>query len=132
MASRLLRAQWAFAQRVPYLLLQAHQLGFAVSLGDAYRDPRCPYGSKSSRHKSRLAIDLNLFNASGTYLTDTDDHRPLGEWWESIGGIWGGRFEDGNHYEGPMDPGLWVEGVLPTVDAPDDRLHEAFNHWFHE
>ena len=73
-------------------------MGYEVTLGDAYRDPRCPYGSKSSKHKRRLAIDLNLFK-NGQYLEGTESHRPLGEWWESQGGIWGGRFEDGNHYE---------------------------------
>ena len=42
-------------------------------------------------------IDLNLFRG-GKMLTTTEDHRPLGEWWESHGGAWGGRFADGNHY----------------------------------
>ena len=86
---------------VPHLIDQAHSLGFEVTLGDCYRDPRCPYGSKSSRHRSRLAIDLNLFSG-GHYLRRTEDHLPLGEWWESQGGIWGGRFDDGNHYEWPV------------------------------
>lgn len=96
--------QSQFAAMVPLLIDTALDLGFEVTLGDAYRDPRCPYGSKSSRHKVRLAIDLNLF-LDGKYLTDTEDHRPLGEWWESVGGIWGGRFDDGNHYEWPIGPG---------------------------
>ena len=72
-------------------------MGFDITLGDAYRDPRCPYGRPKSLHKKRLAIDLNLFK-DGVYLTSTDDHLPLGEYWESIGGSWGGRFNDGNHY----------------------------------
>ena len=95
------KRQSAFAALVPRLIDKARDLGFEVTLGDAYRDPRCPYGSKSSRHKSRLAIDLNLFR-DGEYLTDTEDHRNLGEWWESQGGIWGGRVNDGNHYEYPI------------------------------
>lgn len=92
--------QVAFARMVPSLIDKAFELGFTVTLGDAYRDPRCPYGSKSSKHRRRLAIDLNLFRG-GEYLEGTEAHRPLGEWWESVGGIWGGRFEDGNHYEWP-------------------------------
>jgi hypothetical protein len=34
------------------------------------------------------------------YLTDTESHRELGEWWEQQGPgcCWGGRFGDGNHY----------------------------------
>jgi len=47
-----------------------------------------------------MAVDLNLFKDC-VYLAETEHHRELGEWWESIGGIWGGRFEDGNHYEWP-------------------------------
>ena len=97
----LLKKQQEFAMFVPLLIKKAHELGFEVTLGDAYRDPRAPYGSKSSRHRSRLAIDLNLFR-NGRYLTETSDHAELGEWWESIGGIWGGRFNDGNHYEWPL------------------------------
>lgn len=92
--------QVAFARMVPRLIDKAFELGFTVTLGDAYRDPRCPYGIKSSKHRRRLAIDLNLFRG-GEYLEGTEAHRPLGEWWESQGGIWGGRFEDGNHYEWP-------------------------------
>lgn len=93
--------QSVFASMVPKLINKAIALGYEVTLGDAYRDPRCLYGSKSSKHHSRLAIDLNLF-WYGHYLTDTESHRELGEWWEAQGGIWGGRFDDGNHYEWPM------------------------------
>ena len=93
--------QSKFASMVPRLIDKAIDLGFEVTLGDAYRDPRCPYGSKSSRHRSRLAIDLNLFR-DGEYLTETEDHKDLGLWWEAAGGIWGGRFDDGNHYEWPL------------------------------
>ena len=74
--------------------------GYEVTFGDAYRDPRCPYGVKKSKHHSRLAIDLNLYYG-GKYLRKTEDHRIFGEYWESIGGTWGGRFKtpDGNHYQ---------------------------------
>jgi len=99
--SSLLDKQKEFSTKVPLLISQAIMLGYEVTLGDAYRDPRAPYGSKSSKHRVRLAIDLNLFR-DGNYLRTTEDHRPLGEYWESIGGIWGGRFNDGNHYEWGM------------------------------
>lgn len=93
--------QTEFARAVPRLIDAAFVLGYEVTLGDAFRDSRCPYGSKSSKHKRRLAIDLNLFK-DGKYLTKTTDHLKLGMYWESIGGIWGGRFSDGNHYEWPV------------------------------
>lgn len=96
----ILRKQMAFMRAVPRLIDKAHDLGFEVTGGDLFRDPRCPYGSKKSKHRDRLAIDLNLFR-DDRYLGATEDHRELGEWWESIGGIWGGRFKDGNHYEWP-------------------------------
>ncbi len=90
---------------VSLLIQYAYEQGYELTLGDAYRDPRVhgavgskeSYSSSNSLHKSRLAIDLNLFR-DGEYLTSTEDHKPLGVFWESIGGTWGGRFNDGNHY----------------------------------
>lgn len=103
----LLEAQQAFAALIPRLIDQAHILGFKVTLGDAYRDPRLHgalgvrlgYGAANSCHKLRLAIDLNLFK-DGKFLQHTLDHKPLGEWWEAQHQLarWGGRFNDGNHY----------------------------------
>lgn len=103
--------QSKFARMVADLILKAHELGFEVTLGDAYRDPRLHgaigvrkgYGHSKSCHKLRLAIDLNLFrdldgDGDLDYAATTEMHRPLGEWWESQGGTWGGRFNDGNHY----------------------------------
>lgn len=97
--------QSKFARMVARLIDKAFELGYEVTLGDAYRDPRLHggigvkmgYGHPKSCHKLRLAIDLNLFK-NGKFLTTTEDHRQLGEWWESIGGTWGGRFNDANHY----------------------------------
>lgn len=97
--------QVKFALMVSDLIKKAHELGYEVVLGDAFRDARVHgkmgekigYGHPSSCHKLCLAIDLNLFK-DGVYLTKTEDHTKLGEWWESVGGSWGGRFNDGNHY----------------------------------
>lgn len=99
--------QVQFARLVPRLIDQAFALGFEVTLGDAYRDPRVfgPMGQKrgyshpSSAHKQRLAVDLNLFK-NGVFLEDTESHRPLGEWWKQQhpDARWGGDFRDGNHY----------------------------------
>lgn len=92
--------QSRFAIEAAKLILVAESMGFEVTLGDAFRDDRCSYGSASSKHKRRLAIDLNLFR-DGVYLIKTADHAPLGAYWQSIGGIWGGDWDDGNHYEWP-------------------------------
>lgn len=90
---------------VAQLIAFATEQGYELSFGDAYRDPRLHgdvgvkkgYGHPKSCHKLRLAVDFNLFK-DGRFLPSTEDHRPLGEFWESIGGTWGGRFNDGNHY----------------------------------
>ena len=105
MASVLLEKQWKFSQMAAQLILKAKELGYEVSLGDAMRDQRVfgafgekkGYGEAKSQHKRRLAINLMLFK-DGKYLTATEDYKPLGLWWESIGGAWGGRFSDGNHF----------------------------------
>lgn len=86
--------QSAFARKLPLLILYAYELGYEVTLGDAFAHDGHVDGSY---HYKRLAIDINLFR-HGTYLSETEDHRPLGEFWESIGGTWGGRWQDGNHY----------------------------------
>ena len=99
--------QRLFTRLLVKLITKAHELGYDVTLGDAYRDPRLHgavgykmgYGHPKSCHKIRLAIDLNLFK-DGVYLTSDEDHKPLGEYWESLDDQcrWGGRFADGNHY----------------------------------
>ncbi len=89
--------QRRFTLMTSFLIQKAYSLGYGLSFGDAYRSPKVPYGLKNSLHRKRLAIDLNLFK-DGDYLRKTSDHTELGQWWESIGGTWGGRFNDGNHY----------------------------------
>lgn len=104
--------QSSFAHAVADLIKFAIGQGFQVTFGDAYRDPRCPYGHPKSFHKKRLAIDLNLFR-NGKYLTTAADHVILGRKWEDMGGTWGGRFDlngdgvegdDANHYSWGESP----------------------------
>ena len=98
-------AQRKFTRMIGSLIFMAYANGYELSFGDAYRDPRGHgkwgekkgYSAARSQHKRRLAVDFNLFR-DGKYLTATEDHRPLGEFWESVGGTWGGRWGDGNHY----------------------------------
>lgn len=107
------KVQVEFAKLVPRLINKAFELGFEVTLGDAYRDPRVhgdmgvrkSYSHPKSAHKVRLAIDLNLFkDVDGDNISDflgtTAAHKELGEWWEKQHTLarWGGRFNDGNHY----------------------------------
>lgn len=95
-SERLRRKQYQFARMVPLLILFAYERGYTLSFGDAWAHD----GHRlNSLHYDRLAIDLNLFK-DGVYLTETADYIELGEFWESIGGAWGGRFSsgDGNHF----------------------------------
>ena len=99
--------QELFMLLLPRLLDKAYEMGYKMRGGDLFRDPRVfgkvgekeGYGHSRSCHKLKLAIDINLFR-NGKWLTETEDHRQLGEWWEGLHPLcrWGGRFDDGNHY----------------------------------
>lgn len=102
--------QSIFVRNVVLLLQYAHAYGYDLTFGETYRSPeeaarlaKLGVGKKNSLHCQRLAIDLNLFK-DGVYLKTTEDHRYLGEFWESLSDEpdyrchWGGRFGDGNHY----------------------------------
>jgi len=93
--SDLLRAQWRFSVMVSDLIRFAYRNGYRISFGDTYANSG---HIKGSLHYTRLAIDINLFK-NGKLLKDSTDHGVLGEYWESLGGQWGGLFGDGNHYE---------------------------------
>lgn len=79
------------------LIYFAYQNGYELSFGSCYRPRSDPSGSQRSLHRSRLAVDFNLF-IGGKYQTKTEAHNELGRYWKSIGGTWGGDFGDGNHY----------------------------------
>ena len=98
--------QSLFVTLVAQLIQRATDLGYELSFGETYRTPeqailnaKAGKGTKNSLHCDRLAIDLNLFK-DGRFLGSTEDHRRLGEYWESLHPLarWGGRFNDGNHY----------------------------------
>lgn len=101
------KKQELFMRLLPHLILKCHELGYEVRGGDLFRDPRVHgafgakggYGRKRSCHKLKLAIDLNIFK-DGVYITSTEGHREIGEWWEKQHKLcrWGGRHNDGNHY----------------------------------
>lgn len=111
-AETLRAKQSRFAGLVSRLLAEATRQGYEVTLGEAWRSPEQAMfkalwneqhgiGIANSLHILRLAIDLNLFRA-GSYLTETRDYQPLGQWWEKQcrDCRWGGRFKrpDGNHF----------------------------------
>jgi len=91
------KKQARFTHMIALLILHAEQLGYELTFGDAYRDPRVKYGHKNSLHRKRLAVDFNLFK-DDVYYTATIYYLELGLYWESIGGTWGGEFNVGGHF----------------------------------
>jgi len=108
--------QGRFAQHVALLLQYIAKKGLYCSLGEAYRTPEQAElyakegkGIVDSLHCKRLAIDLNLYNLRGQYLSDYQDYEPFGVYWESLDPInrWGGFFVskygghivDSDHFE---------------------------------
>jgi hypothetical protein len=63
-------------------------------------------GVAYSVHELKCAADLSIFrrsleNGDWHYLTLTEDYKFAGDYWVSIGGVWGGNFsniKDGNHF----------------------------------
>jgi len=99
--------QQKFTVMISQLIQWAEKNGYKLTFGEAYRTPeqaalnaKKGSGISNSLHTQRLAVDFNLF-INGVYKTRTEDYRSIGEYWESIGGSWGGRFKsnpDGNHF----------------------------------
>lgn len=106
--SALVDRQSLFLLNVCKLIQFAIELGYQVTVGEAERtkEQAAIYakngtGILSSKHCSRLAIDLNFYR-SGKLISDKVSLDAIGCYWESLGGIWGGRFkkyDDSRHFE---------------------------------
>jgi hypothetical protein len=110
--------QERFAQDAARLIEQAAQMGYGVTLGEAWRTPQqaqwdADHGSgiNCSLHLQRLAIDLNLF-INGEYQANDAQgcYSKLGAWWKGQGSdhYWGGDFKplvDLDHYSISPDGG---------------------------
>jgi hypothetical protein len=101
--------QEEFCQAAANLIQKAHQMGYTVTFGEAWRTPQqaalnaaAGTGITHSLHIERLAIDLNFFK-DGQYIQDGSQLKDLGAWWKALGPKyrWGGDFQhlpDGNHF----------------------------------
>jgi D-alanyl-D-alanine carboxypeptidase len=99
-----------FTLYVARLLLKANEMGFHVAIGEVTRDARVALlnsqsgaGISNSLHVQGLAVDLNLYDSTGRWLSKSEDHTSLGMYWKSLdpNNRWGGDFRsrpDGNHY----------------------------------
>jgi len=102
--------QALFARNISQLIEFIYAHGYTITFGEAFRTveqaeiyAKSGKGIKDSLHCKRLALDINLFK-DGNYLPNSTDHKPFGEYWESLHPLnrWGGVFKerpDGNHYE---------------------------------
>ncbi len=97
---RLKQKQFLFARLLPQLINYMLARGYHPVMGFAYRCEDCKIGKEKSLHKLCLAVDIELHDADGNYLLDTEDHRVFGDFWERLHPLcsWGGDFDDGGHY----------------------------------
>ena len=102
--SDLLMKQQQFFFMLASLYERAIQLGLPLKVGCGLCQGE--HHSKHSLHHIALAQDLHLVWPNGNFGT-WEDYRPLGEYWKSLGGSWGGDFDlnmdgvakdDANHF----------------------------------
>lgn len=100
MPESLSQRQAAFTHAFARLVLKAESLGLKVKVQEWNRDLETQRRyvaegkskTMSSRHLDKLAVDLALILPDGRVLTGGEEFWPLGKFWESLGGRWGGRF----------------------------------------
>jgi len=86
------------------LIVWAYEHGYELTGGELQRSNEQALhnyltgaGIIHSLHILKLAIDINLF-FHGELQSTVEQYRPLGEYWESLGGSWGGRFSKPDAY----------------------------------
>ena len=103
--SSLRRKQAKFASMAGFLLMKATVLKTPVVILEFYRDlqtqkayiARGASKKLNSKHLDGLAVDLAFIEDiedDGKINWIPDKYKALGEYWESLGGRWGGRFGD--------------------------------------
>lgn len=106
--SALVDQQARFLLAACKLIEYATSLGYKVTGGEFERTKeqaalyvKSGKGILSSMHCARRAIDLNFY-LDGMLKADKKSLDQVGRYWESIGGVWGGRFkayDDSRHFE---------------------------------
>jgi len=102
-------ARCLFTRCLADLIYWATSHGYEVAFAEGMdrltpTDPTSDHMAGSLHHLG-LAQDIDLYRA-GKWCERTEDHLPLGVYWEELGAerniplTWGGRFRkpDGNHY----------------------------------
>lgn len=91
--------QQRFSNAISLLIAYADYLHIGLTFGDCYRGPNVNYGHPKSTHKSRLAVDFNIFYG-GEYKTGVEAnrlHNKLHDFWDLLGGA-NRIIDDLNHY----------------------------------
>lgn len=108
---KLFEKQFIFAQNVSALIHEIVKQNYACTLGEVYRTKeqaewyvKQKMGILNSLHCKKLAIDIQLFDKDGTYLTDNKSYEQFGEFWENLhtANRWGGNFskmQDSGHFQ---------------------------------
>jgi len=103
--------RWIFLVNLGRLLLKAGDLGIRVIVFTFYRSPEDQAKefdagrsrTKNGYHPLWLAVDLAIQDdANKDLIANKDEIRlkmdprylKLGSYWESLGGVWGGRWKD--------------------------------------
>lgn len=71
--------------------------GYRIRQKHLLRCAGCKVGHDRSLHRIGLAIDL-VFMEGDDPIEDSARYTEAGEFWEHLGGSWGGRFGDGGHF----------------------------------
>lgn len=102
-------ARCQFTLHLAELIVWAHGQGIDLAIDGTKVGPGDTIHLRTGAHPGGLAADLIYYLQPGVPATKSEDHLAIGERWELLGGIWGGRFRDskgdprpdGNHYEWP-------------------------------
>lgn len=93
--------QCQFTSALAKLIVRINAAGFDVKVQELNRELATQRQyvtdgvskTMDSRHLDKLAADLILFK-DGVLVADQNAYRQFGEYWETLGGRWGGRFVD--------------------------------------
>lgn len=103
--------QQIFALNVAKLILYINVKGYKCTFGETLRTKEIAQiyaktgkGVLDSNHLYKLAVDLNLFDSEGRYITDFKSYEQFGIFWEKLNSFneWGGRWKrlvDSCHFE---------------------------------
>lgn len=100
----LVSKQIIFAKNVALLINYIFSQGYTITFGEAWRTQEQAHiyalehkGIEHSLHCKRLAVDLNLHDKDGKYITDPKSYEFAGKYWCQLdrSNRWGGHFKYG-------------------------------------